>query len=110
MDSRRHHVKFNVGTKVLLLMRNLKLHGSRKLRDQFVGPFVITECIGVTAYRLDLSLCAALRGVHNVFHMSLLHNWHNNGAHADMPPIKIDGEAKHKVGEIKGHHICNGEV
>ena len=30
--------------------------------------------------------------------------------HADVPPIEIDGEAKYKAGEIKGHHICNGEV
>ena len=55
-------MKFDVGAKVLLLMCNLKLHGSRKLRDRFVGPFVITEHFGATAYRLDLSLHAALHG------------------------------------------------
>ena len=59
-------------------MHNLKLHGSCKFRDQLVGPFVITERIGESAYRLNLSLRAALRGVHNVFHVSLLHGWHNN--------------------------------
>ena len=90
-------------------MRNLKLHGLHKFRDRFVGPFIITECIGATAYRLDLSLHVALRGVHNVFHVSLLRSWHNNGVHADMPPIEIDGEAKYKVGEIKGHRVHNGE-
>lgn len=42
--------------------------------------------------------------------MSLLHDWHNNGVHADMPLIEIDREAEYKVGEIKGHHIRNGEV
>ena len=73
-------------------------------------PFAakITERIGETAYRLDLSSCAALHGVYNVFHVSLLHDWQNNGVHADMLPIEIDGEAKYKVGEIKGHHIHNG--
>ena len=40
--------------------------------DQFVGPFVIIERIGETAYMLDLSSHAALCGVHNVFHVSLL--------------------------------------
>ena len=95
---------------MLLSTRNLKLHGSRKFRDRFVGPFVITECIGKTAYRLDLSSRTALCGVHNVFHVSLLRNWHNNGVNADVSPIKIDGEAEYKVGEIKGHHIRNGEV
>ena len=91
-------------------MGNLKLHGSCKFRDRFVGPFVITEHIGATAYRLDLSLHAALHGVHNVFHVSLLRNQHNNGMHADVPLIEIDGEAKYKVKEIKGHRICHSEV
>ena len=57
---------------MLLLIHNLKLQGSHKFRDKFVGPFVITERIGQTAYRLDLSLHAALHAVHNVFHASLL--------------------------------------
>ena len=53
-------------------MRNLKLHGLSNFRDRFVGPFVIIERIGETVYRFDLSSRAALRGVHNVFHVSLL--------------------------------------
>ena len=107
---RRHHVEFDVGTKVLLSTRNLRLPGSRKFRDRFVGPFVISERIGETAYRLDLSSHTALRGVHNVFHVSLLRDWQNNGVHADVPPIEIDGESEYKVGEIKGHRVRNGEV
>ena len=91
-------------------MRNLKLHGLHKFRDRLIGPFVITERIGATAYRLDLSSCAALHGVHNAFHVSLLRNWHNNRVHANVPPIEIDGEAKYEVGEIKGHRVRNGEV
>ena len=71
--------------------------------------FVITEHIDKTAYRLDLSLCVALRSVHNVFHVLLLHDWHN-GVHADLSPIEIDEEAEYKVGEIKGHCICNFKV
>ena len=78
---------------MLLSTCNLKLHGSHKFRDRFVRPFVITERIGETAYRLDLSLRAALHGVHNVFHVSLLHNWQNYGVHADVPSIGIDKEA-----------------
>ena len=57
-----------------------------------------------------MSLHAALRGVHNVFHVSLLCDWHNNGVHAEVPLIEIDGEAEYKVGEIKGHSIHNGEM
>ena len=95
---------------MLLSTHNLKLHRLCKFRDRFVGPFVITEHTGETPHRLDLSSCAALRGVHNVFRVSLLHDWHNNGVHAGMPPIEIDGETEYKVGEIKGHCIHNGEV
>ena len=75
---RRYHVEFDIGAKVLLLMHNLKWHGSHEFKDRFVGPFIITERIGETAYRLDLSSHAALHGVHNVFHVSLLHDWQNN--------------------------------
>ena len=46
------------------------------------------------AYHLDLSQHAALRGVHDVFHVSLLCGWLSNGAYTDMPPIKIDGKAE----------------
>ena len=95
---------------MLLSTCNLKLHGLCKFRDRFVGPFVITKHIGETAYRLDLSSCAALRGMLNVFHMLLLRDWQNDGVHADVPPIEIDGEAKYEVGEIKGHSVRNGEV
>ena len=109
-DSHRHHVEFDVGTKVLLSKRNPKLHGSRKFRDRFVGLFVITESIGDTTYRLDLLSHATLHGVHNVFHVSLLHDWHNSRVHADMPLIEIDGKAEYKVEEMKGHRIFHGEM
>ena len=75
-----------------------------------MGPFVVVECIGNTAYRLDLSRSAALRGVHDVFHVSLLCGWLTNGIHADVPPIKIDGKAEYKASKIKGHHECQGEM
>ena len=48
--------------------------------------------------------------MHNVFHVSLLRDWHNNGVHADVPPIENDGEAEYKVGGVKGHRIHNGEI
>ena len=96
-------MEYAVGDKVLLSTKNLRLHGTRKFRDRYVGPFVVLERIGNTAYRLDLSSRAALRGVHNVFHVSLLRNWLSNGVHADVPPIEIDGEAEYEVAAIKGH-------
>ena len=61
------------------------------------------ERMGNAAYRLDLSQRAALRGVHDVFHISLLCGWLSNDLHTDVPPIKIDGDAEYKVSEIKSH-------
>ena len=75
-----------------------------------MGPFVVIERIGNMAYRLDLSRSAALSGVHNVFHVSLLCGWLTNGVHADVPSIKIDGKAEYKVSKIKGHHECQSEI
>ena len=95
---------------MLLLTRNLKLHGIQKFRDQFVGPFTVLKRIRETAYRLDLSSCVALHSVHNVFHVSLLWAWHNNGVHADVPPIEIDVKVEYKVSGIKGHHEHQGEI
>ena len=63
---------FAVGDKVLLSTRNLNLTGSRKLKNKFVGPFVVQQRIGEVAYKPDLSSRTALRNVHPVFHVSLL--------------------------------------
>ena len=43
---------------------------------------VIAERIGKMAYRCDLLLHTALHGVHNVFHVLLLHDWQSNGVHS----------------------------
>ena len=90
--------------------KNLRLHGTRKFHDCFVGPFIVVENIGNTAYCLDLSRSAALSGVHDVFHVSLLHGWLSNSVHADVPSIEIDGKAEYEVSEIKGHRECQGEM
>ena len=103
-------MEYAVGAKVWLSTRNLKLHGSRKLKDRFVGLFVILERIGETAYRLDLSSRAALRRIHNVFHVSLLREYKSNGVYAEVPPIEVDGEAEFEVSEIKRHRERRGEM
>ena len=55
-DRRRRHVEFEVGDRVFLSTRNLRLlTPSRKLQDRFVGPFKIVAKVGPVAYRLDLS-------------------------------------------------------
>ena len=51
-----------------------------------------------------------MRGVHNIFHVSLLCSWLSNSVHADVPPIRIDGHAEYKVAKIKGHREKQGET
>ena len=94
----------------MLSTKKLRLHGTRKFHDHFVRPFVVVEHIGNAAYHLDLLRSAALRGVHDVFHVLLLCGWLSNGVHADIPSIKIDGEAEYKVSKIKGHCEHQGEM
>ena len=59
---------------------------------------------------MDLLRSAALSGVHDVFHVSLLCGWLRNGVHADVPSIEIDGKAEYEVAEIKGHCERQGEM
>ena len=64
---------------------------------------MVIECIGNTAYHFDFSVHQALRGMHNVFHVSLLCDWYSNRLHDDVPPVQIDGKDEYKVVGIKGH-------
>ena len=75
-----------------------------------MGPFVVTEHIGNTVYHLNLLQHAALRDVHDVFHVSLLCSWLSNGVHANVPPIQIDGKVEYEIAKIKGHCELQGEM
>ena len=81
----------NIGDKVLLSTRNLSLKGSCHLRTRYCRLFVITKRIGETAYRVDLQ-GKGLDGIHNVFHVSLLHPYLSNGLSTEVPPVELDGE------------------
>src|ERR1700732_3146240 len=52
-------------------MKGVKIFGAKgKLAPRFVGPFRVLERIGSMAYRLELP--EQLKGVHDVFHVSIL--------------------------------------
>ena len=64
------------------------------------------------AYKLELSggcYRQALRGIHNVFHVSLLRPHHNNGVGTDIPPIDINGDVEFEVEAILKHRQIRGE-
>ncbi|CAN6456209.1 unnamed protein product [Victoria cruziana] len=76
-DRRRCALEFEVGDFVFLKISPTKCifrFGKRgKLSPRFIGPFEVTERIGLVAYRLALP--PHLSQVHNVFHVSILRKY-----------------------------------
>ena len=95
-NKHRRDVEFAVHDQVLLDTRNLNLVGSKKFKAHFVGPFRIEKLVGPVACKLDLG--THLKGVHNVFHISLLRPYHTGGnGIAPLVPIVVDRTAEFKV-------------
>ena len=73
-DRRRRPLEFSEGDFVLLKVsprKGVTRFGVKgKLAPRYIGPFQITQRVGVVAYRLDLP--PELSHVHNVFHVSML--------------------------------------
>lgn len=73
-DIRRRDLEFAVGDLVLLRVsptRGIVRFGTTgKLSPRYIGPFPIVTRVGSLAYRLELP--DSMRGVHNVFHVSML--------------------------------------
>nr|POF13521.1 transposon tf2-11 polyprotein [Quercus suber] len=89
---------FDVGEKVLLSTRNLaSTRPSKKFAARFVGPFQVTEKIGLQAYRLQLT--KSMSRIHPVFHVSLLEPY-QGGKDTEPPPEEIDGHEEYEVEAI----------
>ena len=102
-DIKRRHVEYKLGDKVLLSTKNitLKMLGTAKLLPRFVGPFKIIGKINDVAYRLELPPSMP---IHNVFHVSLLKEYHDDGRVRPPPPPELIGqELEYEVQEILSH-------
>ena len=60
------------------------------------------------AYHWDL-VGKGLQGIHDVFHVSLLKPYQNNGFDVDMPPVELEGEQEYEISCITGHRVSRGE-
>ena len=72
-DKHRIDKHFALDEWVLLSTKNIHFKIG-KLAPKFIGPFQVTECIGESAYRLDLP--SMYDRLHNVFNVSLLKEYH----------------------------------
>ena len=80
---------------------NLNLQGSKKLKARFIGPFKIVKLVGPVACNLELG--SRLKGVHDIFHVSLLKQYEAGGDGVAPPePIVIDGDTEFEVEHILG--------
>ena len=101
-DAHHRQVEFDVGDRVLLSTKNLRLPGTRKFHPRWVGPFVVLQRIGATAYRLDLG--GRFSALHDVFHVSYLKPHVAGGASGAPPePVELDGQLEYEVAGIKAH-------
>src|SRR4051794_11517396 len=98
-------MQFNIGDKVLLSTKNLKLDtlilsSSHKFLPRFVRPFMITIVISPVAYKLDLP--ATMR-IHPTFHVLLLKPYITSNTFPrplPPPPDVIDDVEKYEVERI----------
>ena len=45
-----------------------------------------------------------------MFHVSLLRPYHDNGVHADIPALEVDGDLEFEVAGIRDHRVVRNEL
>ena len=91
-DVRRRALEFQVGDQVILKVspsKGIVRFGTKgKLSPRYVGPFPVIARVGKLSYRIDLP--QSMRGVHNVFHVSMLQKYLEDFVHLVLTePVTI---------------------
>ena len=102
-DILRRPLEFEVEDHVFLKVmpkRGVVRFGKRgKLSSRFIRPFEILERVGIIAYRL--ALLPSMSGVHEVFHVSMLHRYTSDPAHVvDWGEIEVDTDKTFEEGLV----------
>ena len=79
-NKRRQEVPFNEGDLVYVSSQNISFPKglARKLLPKFVGPYRILKDFGNSSFQIELPFHLKKRGIHNVYHASLLRIHHPN--------------------------------
>ncbi|KAL3155643.1 hypothetical protein ABBQ32_14151 [Trebouxia sp. C0010 RCD-2024] len=106
-DTKGSEAVYQVGAQLLLSTVGLRLKvlstGTDKLLPKWVGPFACIERIGNLADKLELP--ETMR-IHDVFHVSLLKPYYNDGRALPPPPLEvIDDEPEWEVERILAHRV-----
>ena len=102
-DVRRRPLQFEVRDHVFLkvmLKRGVVRFGKcGKLSPRFIGLFEILERVGTVAYQLALP--PSMSGVHEIFHVSMLHRYTPDPAHVvDWGEIEVDTDGTFEEGPM----------
>jgi hypothetical protein len=107
IEQRRQPYKFNVGDKVWLQAKQIKIHQqSSKLGPKQLGPFEVIEVRSDVDYKLALP--PALK-VHDVFHVDRLSPYKGNEVNGLKPPppepVTVEGEEEYEVDHIRDSKV-----
>ncbi|XP_016755124.1 uncharacterized protein [Gossypium hirsutum] len=79
-----------------ILNKVLRIGRKGKLSPHSIGPYEITERIGLVAYRLALP--PEFENIHDVFHVSVLHRYRSDPSHV-ISPIEVKIQPNMTYGE-----------
>ena len=102
-DRSRRDVKYILGQQVLLSTKNMKFKGDGvpKLMPKWIGPFEVSQLVGPRDAKGDLIrehvravqlVLPPLMRVHNVFHVSLIKEYKENGESRPLMPLEFDAD------------------
>ena len=99
-DRRTRPQTFEVGQRVLLSTKHLHIKKkdlTKKFSSRFIGPFKVLKQVGKQELPPTMKM-------HDVFHVSLLKPYHEDGTHQPPPvTILLDGEQEFEVEQVLDH-------
>jgi hypothetical protein len=97
MLNEAHKTRYTVHLGSTKIYQDLK---KGKLSPRYVGPFLVTEVIGLVAYRVELP--SNLADVHDVFHVSTLQKYVHDPLHViDFEPLQVQANLKYEEKPVK---------